>query len=237
MQRRRRRMRHQTWKIRRRSAQGNHEGLGIGRGDTERIDGLLARDDIGRVENHIDDLRVLRGGDRIHQAPEAGGEIFSHQRFAAGPAHVGSQLERVDTAVVADCPVLGSGRHRRCVLVETREAFEQIAQHHHRFVGARLVGIERVGIGAVASQQDGGLVSAGLVPLAAGAQCQRERRGENPASRDVRHQAARDFLRCTNRMDTAAGVTPATRAACPTVAGRICSSFCRTSLESPATRA
>ena len=34
------------------------------------------------------------------------------------------------------------------------------------------------------------------------------------------HQAARlDFFRCTSRMDTAAGVTPATRAAWPTVAG------------------
>ena len=34
-------------------------------------------------------------------------------------------------------------------------------------------------------------------------------------------------------MDTAAGVTPSTRAAWPTVAGRICSSFWRTSFESP----
>ena len=49
------------------------------------------------------------------------------------------------------------------------------------------------------------------------------------------HQAARDFLRCTSRMDTAAGVTPGTRAAWPTVAGRSCASFWRTSFERPAT--
>src|SRR5512135_2191577 len=40
-------------------------------------------------------------------------------------------------------------------------------------------------------------------------------------------------LRCTSRSEMAAGVTPWMREACPTVSGRWCASFCRTSLESP----
>src|SRR6185437_1030244 len=40
-------------------------------------------------------------------------------------------------------------------------------------------------------------------------------------------------LRCTRRREMAAGVTPWTRDACPTVSGRAWASFCRTSFESP----
>ena len=98
--------------------------------------------------------------------------------------------------------------------------------------------IQRIGIGPVAAQQDLQAVRrvSGLAS-AAGAERQRgELRGNHVATGEFAHQAARlDFFRCTSRMDTAAGVTPATRAACPTVAGRICASFCRTSFDSPAT--
>ena len=40
-------------------------------------------------------------------------------------------------------------------------------------------------------------------------------------------------LRCTSSSEIAAGVTPWMRAACPTVSGRCCASFCATSFERP----
>ncbi len=43
------------------------------------------------------------------------------------------------------------------------------------------------------------------------------------------------FFRCTSNNDIAAGVTPAIRDACPTVAGRCAASFCRTSVDKPRT--
>src|ERR1700691_2359550 len=43
--------------------------------------------------------------------------------------------------------------------------------------------------------------------------------------------------RCTSRIDTAAGVTPGTRAAWPSVAGRTAASCWRTSFDSPASDA
>ena len=103
--------------------------------------------------------------------------------------------------------------------------------------------IERIGIRAVAAQQVGEAFAGGVLrrrlPQAAWPPAQTSGCGEDVRVGKWRgHQAARlIFLRCTSRMETAAGVTPATRAAWPTVAGRICASFCRTSFESPATRA
>src|SRR5688500_9557348 len=44
-------------------------------------------------------------------------------------------------------------------------------------------------------------------------------------------------FRCTSSSDTAAGVTPGTRAACPIVAGRTSFSRCLTSLDNPRTSA
>ena len=41
------------------------------------------------------------------------------------------------------------------------------------------------------------------------------------------------FFRCTSRSEMAAGVTPGTRLACPTVAGRASPSFWRTSWDKP----
>lgn len=40
---------------------------------------------------------------------------------------------------------------------------------------------------------------------------------------------SRPFFKCTSSSDTAAGVTPGTREACPSVCGRWVASFCRTS--------
>ena len=50
-------------------------------------------------------------------------------------------------------------------------------------------------------------------------------------------EASARFFRCTSRIETAAGVTPGTRAAWPSVAGRTSLSRWRTSWESPVRRA
>ncbi len=157
-------------------------------------------------------------------------------RIAIRPLEIRAQPEGVHQAVIARRPARGGPGNRRRIAIEAGQAFEQVAQHDRRLHGARLVRIQRIGVGPVAAQQDllavrrvSGLASA------TGAERQRsELRGNQLAARDIPHQAARlVFFKCTSRMDTAAGVTPATRAACPTVAGRICASFCRTSFDNP----
>ena len=101
------------------------------------------------------------------------------------------------------------------------------------------MGIERIGIWSIAAQQYLESIRRAGTPVAAGVERHhRERQRDELAPGDcARHQAARLRFKYTSRMETAAGVTPATRAAWPTVAGRICASFCRTSFDSPVTRA
>ena len=98
----------------------------------------------------------------------------------------------------------------------------------------RLIASAGLGIGTVAAQQHPlatGVEHPAGAPLAR-AQRQHGGNGQQLAPGD---QAARLRFKCTSRIETAAGVTPAMRAAWPTVAGRICASFCRTSFDSPAT--
>src|SRR5450432_1790531 len=62
-----------------------------------------------------------------------------------------------------------------------------------------------------------------------------DRRGESHALVSCMSSMSARRFRCTRRSEIAAGVTPWTRAAWPTVSGRCCVSFCCASVDSPRT--
>ena len=127
----------------------------IGRGDAERAGGLAAGDDVARVGDDVDVLRVGGSGRGIDQARESGDEVRGDHPVAVGPVRLVPQVEGVGETVAAHAPAArhpwGDGRVR----IERRQALAQVAQDALCLEAARFLRVERVRIGAAAAHQDG----------------------------------------------------------------------------------
>ncbi len=112
-----------------------------------------AGDDRPGVLHRLEHLRVLRGGHGIHQTPPGGNEVRGLDRVAVGPARIVPQAEPVAAPVVRYLPILGHRRFDAAVASHCRQALVGVAQDGQRRVHACQLGIERVGLRAIATGQ------------------------------------------------------------------------------------
>ena len=149
------RMRQQGGQIRRGRRERDDDGRIVRRGHAEGLRGLAPGDDVARVRDDVDVLRIARSGGGVHQTAQSGHEIRRHHGVAVGPARLATQLEHIDSAVGAHAPRARHSRRHGGLAVERGQALAQIAQDALRLEAAGLLRIEGVRVGSAAAHQDG----------------------------------------------------------------------------------
>jgi hypothetical protein len=147
------RLRQQARQVGRRVHKPDDHRAVIGRDDAEVGRGSLAARRGHCIRYGLQDLRIRRGGRRIHEAAHARHIVPGDERFPVRPAKTLPQVKGVLESVGRDRPRFRRRRHGTAVRTDRGQPFEQVTEDIERGVRACALRVQRVRLRSIAANE------------------------------------------------------------------------------------